>query len=243
MKNLFLSTLNAQLNLFNFKKLLLMIIPLVFLWSCKYEENSVPHLSLKTENNPFLSPSSCSPGGDTTCIEPSCSCSHFTCCTRTALDPCDYDDMYDYALAVACELSRIGKGCQQTYYSGLCDSFERCYNLGAIVPNNLLDLIADSNPFRFCSRAECGTYYCPGESWPYRHFAMSIAYQNAIMSFIRGTIAPLIAPICEGDEPATLGTVYVKACKIDGRNCENLAETDCHDVFLSVRCIFWCCPD
>jgi len=181
---------------------------------------------------------------DRVCIEPPCrSYNSADCQNRRDLDPCNYSDLEDFVYDFTCEITKLINGSTQRNFEQGCYRNDVCYELNLVHPD-MLNIFPDGSPYRYCSSATCGTYYCPNEPFPYRHFTISIAYQNALMNHLRNYIATLVEPNCPENYEARLGDIYLYYCKFHNQsNCENLSEENCHDIKIGVRFEFWCCPN
>ncbi|MBK9632913.1 MAG: hypothetical protein IPO62_17965 [Saprospiraceae bacterium] len=175
-----------------------------------------------------------------------CYCYLSTCCSRQDLDPCDYADGEAFAQAVACELNKIANGCTQQGYQPGCEgqSWSICLDLGSVpayVPDELTDIVDDANPFQFCSDASCDSYECSSGGFEEHHFIMTIAYQNAMLSWLRGVGAGIFS--CGiGSRVAGLRMSFGLYCP--GGECDDTNKTtNCHNIRLVVRFHdYFCCP-
>jgi len=231
--------------------LLFMFLSLFVLSGCKEESNQLPdqlnQVNIQNENESYVlfgSSYSCSDDESLDCTDPSgCLCFTSSCCTREDLDPCDYANMWAYAEAVACELTKVINGCMIRSYPEGCSMFGDTCVKNILTPPSLDSLIDNGRPFKYCSRSNCAEHYCPllGNEVEYLHLYMSIAYQNAVISYARN-IAKLFKPVCNEGDTAVIGNIYFKACKTqDICNCYSGSSACCYDTEMRLTIEYYCC--
>lgn len=91
-------------------------------------------------------------------------CPSFSC-TRQDLDPCDYDDMGDYAQAVVCMLNKHANppcGTMPGVPFGCEDLVTICFK-NLFTPPDLIEYLNMGyiNSWRYCAYADCTEYLCP----------------------------------------------------------------------------------
>ena len=126
--------------------------------------------------------------GDEACTEPVCGPFDGNCPPRTDLDPCDYSDMEEYAIAVCCELNRQINNCMLPTMNSECSYYNVCIGRLTAPPAYLsLPGYANTNPFMYCNDYTCSqTLSCsfPGSSTIFTvHPYLNIAAQDAIMHY------------------------------------------------------------
>lgn len=178
------------------------------------------------------------------CVESNCFCYNQSCCTREDLDPCNYDDMDEYADAVACELMKLVNGCIQKSFPLGCYFYNDTCVKNIATPPSLDSLIDNGRPFKYCSRSICGEHTCPllGNDIEYLHLYMSVAYQDSLVNYIK-RISNLFKPICPEGYSASVGNIYIKKCKTQELcNCTSGSSACCYDTELRLRIEYYCCP-
>lgn len=117
-----------------------------------------------------------------------------------------------------------------------------CKNI--LTPPSLDSIVDNATPFRYCSDAECGEFYCPlpNNNILYLHPYMSIAYQNALITYVR-QIAALFKPNCpEEGYSARVGNIYFKSCKVnESINCSSGSQVSCYNTELRLHIEYFCC--
>jgi hypothetical protein len=182
----------------------------------------------------------------TNCIEYNCFCWQANCCNRQDLDPCDFDNMGLYAIAVAQELCKATTNClQKSFPLGCVRQPSVCYDF-SFLQSGLFTEDPDANPFLYCSNADCGTYYCDGIGAPFLHRPMTIALQDQIAARILW-LQSLLRPQCDSTQfgpncSARLGDIFFSVCTDPEKSgCENL-EDPCWDTKIIIRFEYYCCP-
>jgi len=247
------STLNTICYLINFNwlhsKSLILFSLVLLLSSCIKERENVQNQQLKSldPDQEYGTSYTC----DTTCYSGAeCIVSDNSPCTRIELDPCDYDNMIEYAEAIACELTKQINGCGPKNLPGNCDTliFRKVCIKDILHTHDILDtVIADYNPFHYCSYStSCELHICTDatshDPIDQLHFPMSIAYQNALMNYAR-LIAILFKPTCLTGVPPTIYQIAFKVCKLVENPPFPCGEGSgfCYDTELSLEVTYICC--
>ncbi len=237
------SELNGKVNL-----IFIMLISTLLLSnfsSCKQDLDSPISTQLKNSSDNWASGVITCPTSN--CDADTCFCYQANCCTRQDLDPCNYSNMGDYAIAVAFELCKATNNCLQRSFSIECVSQPAvCYDFAYL--SGIFSEDPTANPFHFCSNAECGTYYCEdlGPTY-YLHRPMSIAYQNQIAAHIIYLATFALRPLCDPNVfgpncSARVGNIYFSVCTDpNASSCENLGDP-CWDTKIIIHFEYTCCP-
>ncbi|MEP7197203.1 MAG: hypothetical protein ABI851_11845 [Saprospiraceae bacterium] len=225
----------------------------LFILSCSDEKiklnNAVGSLGHRTNINDIEKYKQINCNSTNGCYIPdsTCYCHQTSCCTRQDLDPCYYSDGLQFAKAVACELTKVANGCYEQQYQFGCVEVGSpiCLDLGdpsyTTVPSSLTAIVSGGNPFQFCSEALCDEYTCNSGTYPLHHFTMTVAYQNALLSWLRSIGTGIWS--CENGYTFAGLKMEFRVCNT-GSGCNNTNKTSsCHDLSLIVRFhSFYCCP-
>lgn len=177
------------------------------------------------------------------CQEPHCNCP--TSYAREDLDPCDYDNMEDYAYAVVCELNRISTNCSVPGLPYGCTELEGCIK-SLSTPAEFLRNHPNSNPWLYCASAEdCEEEWnCPFLSLSYTvHLYLSVDDQDILVEH-GWDLAINNAPTCPGtSSPSIPYAVYFKLCQQGNYPviCENESSTFCTNLDIRLHVLYKCC--
>ena len=182
--------------------------------------------------------------GISACTEPVCGPFDGNCPPRTDLDPCDYSDMEEYAVAICCELNRHINNCSLPTNNPECTYYNVCVG-GLISPPAYLALpgYENTNPFRFCNASTCTEtiycYYTPTLFWTI-HPYLNIAAQDAIMHYawcIANDIK--FKPECIGSLVYPVA-IYFKVCwPTVPYNCG--VTGTCSNLKIKLHIVYECC--
>jgi hypothetical protein len=229
-------------NLFSRYSLIIFLLPMIpllaVLTGCKedYVATVKTSLSLKEDiasNNVVTCPTF----ENDECVLPDCKTGNSNNCIRQDLDPCDYDNMLEYAEAVVCVLNKFVNGCpyyEQQFGEG-CVKYTDCVALNS-VSMTMESLESGFNPWVYCSTADCSSYTCSGII--HLHRPITIAYQNAMMAEARSIILSLFANSCEC--PVQIGRLDFYVCNNPSVSCSTT--TSCFNSRIHVKVEYWCCP-
>lgn len=170
------------------------------------------------------------------CVLPDFKTGNSNNCIRQDLDPCDYDNMLEYAEAVACELNKFVNGYpyyEQQFGEG-CVKYTDCVALNS-VSMTMESLESDFNPWVYCSTATCATFVCSGGLNPVQHKPISINYQNAMMSEARRIILSLFENSCEC--PVQIGRIDFYVCSNPEVSCST--SSPCFNSRIHVKVEYW----
>jgi len=167
------------------------------------------------------------------------------CCNIGTLNPCEDTSGYQYAYHFACNINKLIHCFPQQVNQNCTLRGKKCFDFGdGAVPDVLTDLIAGSDPFEYCSQANCSTFVCTDGITPVRHFPMSLTYQNAIVTYILGLRSGLTSNLTCGENETKVIITEVKACKLIGENCdEGNKSTQCSDIHIIVSYTVYCCSN
>ena len=229
-----------------------LLIEILSFSSCKDDEKEIIEKISAQNTKPesevlYGDPYDCDDEDAISCTEPfDCICYSPTssCCDRVDLDPCNYDNMGEYADAVACELTKVINGCTQQGWPNICEMWETTICVKNILtPPTLTAIYPNATPFRYCDAADCGEFYCDiPTSLPIQHIYMTIAYQNALIAYAR-QIANLYKPDCGEDKTAYYGRIIFKSCTTSDRGCDEEGVISCYDKELRLMIEYYCCEN
>lgn len=177
------------------------------------------------------------------CMEPHCNCPGGY--SREDLNPCDYDNMYDYAYAVVCELNRVSTNCSAPGLPQGCTELEGCIK-GLSTPAEFLSNHPNTNPWLYCESSEdCNEEWnCPFLNLTYTvHLYLTVDDQDILVEHA-WDLATNNAPICPGtSSPAIPYAVYFKICYQGNRpvNCENESSFFCTNLDIRLHILYKCC--
>lgn len=161
-------------------------------------------------------------------------------CGRRDLDPCEFgDDLWAFSQELVCELNKFINGCpyyEQQFPIGCSSLGTNCTGLYYASPA-MLTLIPDFTPWWYCDESDCeAEFECTGEDLPKQHKAINVSYQNAMMQYVRTTVANDIALECNGER--YIGKIEFHTCKSLFKSC---SEEDCWNIIIYVVIEYWCC--
>jgi len=235
-------------NLFIFKVSLLVIFLISLILACNKEKENFPNQQLKSfdPNQEYATPYNC----DSCYSGAVCIVSDNSPCDRIELDPCDHDDMFEYAKAIACELTKQINGCGPKNLPSNCDTliFKKVCLKDILVSHPILDsLNSGFNPFHYCSYStSCESHVCtdPITSDPIDelHLPIGVVYQNAMMNYAR-LIANLYKPTCLTGVQPTIYQIAFKVCKLVEDPPFPCGEGPgfCYDTELRLEITYICC--
>lgn len=231
--------------------LIFMFLSLFILSGCKDEASSYLDISSKGLSAKLLSDPDFEVDCPSTVTVPSqCRPTNSSNCTRRDLDPCDYINIYSFVADLTCELNKFIHGCPyyEQQFSPPCSSLGvKCLKFG--VPDILSDIIADFNPWLYCTYSDCSPFYCWGGFDQSRHLPISIAYQNAMLSYARtfavanGYLYILLQEFqCENQE-LRIKEIRFYFGSDPNIDCSSSSPDPCHNTEIFMWVEYYCCPE
>ena len=182
------------------------------------------------------------PWSSPSCREPHCNCPGGY--SREDLNPCDYDNMYDYSYAVVCELNRVSHNCSAPGLPNGCTELEGCI-LSLSTPAAFLSNHPNSNPWLYCeSSDDCNEEWnCPILNLSFTvHLYLSVDDQDILVDHA-WDLATTNAPSCPGTGFSSIPyAVYFKVCQQGNYpfNCTNESLL-CTNLDIRLHVLYKCC--
>ncbi|MBP9121063.1 MAG: hypothetical protein KBF59_09380 [Ignavibacterium sp.] len=177
------------------------------------------------------------------CQEPHCNCPGGY--SREDLNPCDYDNMEDYALAVVCELNRVSTDCSVPGLPQGCTELEGCIK-SLSTPAEFLENHPNTNPWSYCASSDdCNEEWnCPVLNLSFTvHIYLTVEDQDILVAHA-WDLATNNAPICPGtSSPSVPYAVYFIICQQGNYPiiCENESSTFWTNLDIRLHVLYKCC--
>ncbi len=171
-------------------------------------------------------------------------CVRTNCADRVLLNPCDFENMLDYGNAVVCELNAQLNGCKSLLPAWHCTDIDICFNL--IPPQSYLSLKPNTNPFLYCSEANCEPHVCPiGPSNLTLHVPLNEMAQDALINYAR-CVANSYTIKCPTLQRLIIRGIYFRLCYDlfpPSLGCFPNDPFLCHNMTMKLHVIYSCCGE